>query len=48
MKIYWRKLIDCLGFNAISTVFHLFNGDSSQIHVSWTIFYYQYLTSPLS
>ena len=25
-------------FYAISTVFHIFNSDSSQIHVSWTIF----------
>ena len=38
---------DCLGFYAVSTVFQLFNGKSSQIHVSWTIFN-QYLTSPLS
>ena len=37
----------CLGFYAVSTVFQLFNSDSSQIHVSWTIFN-QYLTSPLS
>ena len=29
------------------TVFQLFNGGSSQIHVSWTIFY-QYLTNLLS
>ena len=36
-----------LKFYAISTVFQLFNSDSSQIHVSWTIFN-QYLTSPLS
>ena len=28
----------CLEFNTLSTVFHLFNGDSSQVHVSWTIF----------
>ena len=28
-------------------MFQLFNSDSSQIHVSWTIFN-QYLTSPLS
>ena len=34
-------------FYAVSTVFQLFNGDSSQIHVSWTTFN-QYLTSPLS
>ena len=27
-----------LGFYAVSTVFQLFNGDSAQIHVSWTIF----------
>ena len=32
---------------AVSTVFQLFSGDSSQIHISWTILY-QYLTSPLS
>ena len=31
-------LFVCLGFYAISTVFQLFNGNSSQIHVSWTIF----------
>ena len=37
----------CLGFYVVSTVFNLSNGDSSQIHVSWTIFN-QYLTSPLS
>ena len=37
----------CLGFYAVSTVFQLFNCDSSQIHVSWTIFN-QYLTGPLS
>ena len=40
-------LFVCLGFYAVSTVIQLFNGDSSQIHVSWTIFN-QYLTSPLS
>ena len=40
-------LFVCLGFHVISTVFQLFNSDSSQIHVSWTIFN-QYLTSPLS
>ena len=38
-------MIGCLGFYAISTVFQLCNRDSSQIHVSWTIFN-QYLTSP--
>ena len=38
----------CLGFYAVWTVFQLFNGFSSQIHVSWTIFLNQYLTSPLS
>ena len=37
----------CLGFYAVSTVFQLFKGDSSQIRVSWTIFN-KYLTSPLS
>ena len=37
----------CLAFYAVSTVFQLFNSDSSQIHVSWTIFN-QYLTSLLS
>ena len=36
----------CLGFCAVSTVFQLFNGNSSQSHVSLTIFN-QYLTSPL-
>ena len=35
------------GFYAVSTVFQLLDGDSSQIQVSWTIFN-QYLTSPLS
>ena len=30
-------LFVCLGFYAVSTVFQLFNGDSSQIHASWTI-----------
>ena len=40
-------LLFCLVFYAISTVIQLFNGDGSQIHVSWTIFN-QYLTSPLS
>ena len=38
----------CLGFNAVSTVFQLFNGDSSQIHVFLDYFFNQYLTSPLS
>ena len=28
----------CLGFYAVLTVFQLFKGDSSHIHVSWTIF----------
>ena len=42
------KLTDCLGFYAISTVFQLFNGDSSQIHVSWTNIFNQCLTSQLS
>ena len=37
----------CLGFYAVSTVFQLFNGDSSLIHVSYSIFN-QSLTSPLS
>ena len=36
-----------LGFYAVSTVFQLFNGDSAQIRVSWTMFN-QYLTSLLS
>ena len=30
-------LFVCLGFYVVSTIFQLFNGDSSQIHVSWTI-----------
>ena len=34
----------CLGFYAVSTVFQLFNGDSSTIYVSWTILF---LTSTL-
>ena len=37
----------CLGFYAVLIVFQLFNGNSSQIHVSGIIFN-QYLTSPLS
>ena len=37
----------CLGFYAVSTVFYLFNGDSSQIDATWTISN-QYLTNPLS
>ena len=40
-------LIDCLGYYAVSTVFQLFNGDISQVHVPWTIFN-ECLTSPLS
>ena len=38
------------GLYAVSTVFQLFNGDNSQIHVSWTFFFFfnQYLTSSLS
>ena len=49
MKVFMSKYvyIVCLGFYPVSTVLQLFNGDSSQIHVSWTIFN-QYLTSPLS
>ena len=35
------------GFYTVSTAFQLLNGNSLQIHVSWTIFN-QYLTSPLS
>ena len=48
MKMYlWTlKKFNCLWFYAVSTVFQLFNGDSSQIHVSWTIFD-QYLISPI-
>ena len=37
----------CFKFYAVSKVFQLFNGNSSQTHVSWTIFN-QYLTNPLS
>ena len=37
----------CLRFYTLSTVFQLFNGDSSQILVSWII-YNQYLISPIS
>ena len=33
-----RGTIVCFGFYAVSTVFQLFNSNSSQIHVSWTIF----------
>ena len=29
---------EILGSYAVETVFQFFNGDSSQIHVSWTIF----------
>ena len=36
----------CFWFYAVLKVFQFFNGDSSQIHGSWTIFN-QYLTSPL-
>ena len=40
MKIVlYVGLIDlyvCFGFYAVSTIFQLFHGDSSQIHVSWT------------
>ena len=46
-KVFFCKIIVCLGFYAVSTIFQLFNGDSLQIHVSWTISD-QYLTSPLS
>ena len=45
MKLF--ELFVCLGFYTVSMVFQLFNSDSSQIHVSWTIFN-QYLTSPLT
>ena len=31
----WSSLV-YLGFYAVSTVFQLFNDDSSQIHVPWT------------
>ena len=37
---------NCLGLYAVSTVFPLFNGDSSQIYVSWTIFN-QYLNQSI-
>ena len=43
-------LVVCLfvwGLTPLSTLFHLFNGNSPQIHVSRTIFN-QYLISPLS
>ena len=43
----WNYLIVCLRYYTVSTVFHLSNGDSSQIHVSWNTFK-KYLTSPLS
>ena len=43
-----RKCFVCLGFYVVSMVFKLFNSDSSQIHVSWTFFFNQYLTNPLS
>ena len=42
-----NKFNTLFGVLAVSTVFQLFNGDSSQIQVSWTICN-QYLTSPLS
>ena len=45
--IRFRKKIVRLEFYATSTVFQLFNGDSSQIHVFWTTFN-QYFTRPLS
>ena len=47
LKSYFCFCFVCLGFYAVSTLFKFFNSDSSQIHVSWTIFN-QYLTSPLS
>ena len=34
INLYLVSLVFC----AVSTIFQLFNGDSSQIHVSWTIF----------
>ena len=40
------NIIVWLGFYEVSTIIQLFNGDSSQIYVSWTIFN-QYLTIPL-
>ena len=41
------NLFVCLGFYTVSAVCQLFNGDSSQIHLSWSIFN-QCLTNPLS
>ena len=40
MALDWALLTKfiCLGFFAVSMVFQLFNGNSSQIHVSKTIF----------
>ena len=32
-----KGILFCLGFLAISTIFQLFNSNSSQIHVPWTI-----------
>ena len=48
ISIVWYLIVLflSLGFYSVSTVFQLFNGDSSQIYVSWTIFN-QYLTSSL-
>ena len=40
-------LFVCLGSYTVSTVYQLYDGDISQIHVSWTIFN-QHLISPLS
>ena len=52
LSLFWFQKISnpfnvCLGFYAVSTVFQLFNGNISQIQVSWTSFN-QNLTSPLS
>ena len=37
-ELYTSSMLARLGFYAVSTLFQLFKGDSSQIHVSWTIF----------
>ena len=36
INLTWYQFVFiCLGFYTVSTVFQLFNSDSSQIHISW-------------
>ena len=46
---FWKGFdrLFVMGVYAVWTVFQLFNSESSQIHISWTISN-KYLTSPLS